>query len=358
MAPRGPRSVFAIFAASGALIFLVTYQPFVLYSANSVAQHTHISIIEGPRRILPSLVRAAAALPAAAVQPAAVGQGVQSPAAEARPSMAAAVGAGVPPSAAAVPQAAVGTRAPAAADTPATAAAPVAIGVSVVAAVPAAASEACRQWCGRFWGTWCAAVALVGCDVAFPPLVVQGMVEAGFSAQSSVRALNATGALVPSDVRKAIRWAIEQGGREKGFAEFNTSRETKIFEHADFDGYAIKWGNTHRKANAQACADACMKWEPIPPTWFVCNTFVFCGKPKCFAPAALPPGDMTGQCWIKHQEDPSHPQFNMKGRYSDAYRKSHPTAPEVVEWDSGVVVPAGTCDRVSLDTPSARANWR
>ena len=40
-------------------------------------------------------------------------------------------------------------------------------------------------------------------------------------------------------------------------------------------------------------------------------------------PAALPPGSMTGQCWLKHQPDPNRPQVNMKGDYSEAYVKRH-----------------------------------
>jgi hypothetical protein len=191
--------------------------------------------------------------------------------------------------------------------------------------------------------------------VPFPSLAVQGMIEGGFSAEASIRALNATGARAPADVPRAMRWAFEQGGKERGMAEFGAVRLAHGFENMDFDGYALRWGNTHRTATLAECGQKCKEWEPVAPTWFPCNIFVFCGKPKCFAPAALPPGDMTGQCWLKHQDEPARPQFNMKGRYSDAYRRTHKTAPEWVEWDAGVVVRKGA--NVSLDTPSARANW-
>lgn len=238
--------------------------------------------------------------------------------------------------------------------------------VQAVAAVVAAASaetpaskqaagvQPCKEWCGSFWRTWCEAVQ--DCDVPFGPAVVQGMIEGGFSASASIRALKATAALKLADVPKAIRWAIEQGGKERGLAEFAQERDVRIFNHTDFDGYALKWGDKHRAASSAECGEKCRAWVPVPPTWFPCNIFVFCGKPKCFAPAALPPGEMTGQCWLKHQDEPSKPQYNMKGRYTDAYRRTHPTAPEWVDWDAGVVVPKGV--EVRLDTPSARANWR
>jgi hypothetical protein len=51
---------------------------------------------------------------------------------------------------------------------------------------------------------------------------------------------------------------------------------------------------------------------------------------------------MTGQCWLKHQEDPNHPQVNMKGDYSPAYIKRHPGAPPSVQWQAGVVVRNGS----------------
>lgn len=64
---------------------------------------------------------------------------------------------------------------------------------------------------------------------------------------------------------------------------------------------------------------------------------------------------MTGQCWLKHQEDPAKPQVNMKGKYSDEYRRRHPKAGVMVDWTAGVVVRSGTV--VSTDTWSSRANW-
>ena len=71
--------------------------------------------------------------------------------------------------------------------------------------------------------------------------------------------------------------------------------------------------------------------------------------------AALPPGSMTGQCWLKHQEDPNNPQVNMRGDYSEAYLKRHTDAPKSVQWSAGVVVRKGS--KVDLSTWSSRANW-
>ena len=72
--------------------------------------------------------------------------------------------------------------------------------------------------------------------------------------------------------------------------------------------YALRWGDKHRTASIAECAEKCKAWAPQPPAYYACNIFVYCGKPKCYAPAALPPGDMGGQCWLKHQDDPIRPQ--------------------------------------------------
>ena len=77
--------------------------------------------------------------------------------------------------------------------------------------------------------------------------------------------------------------------------------------------YAIVWGDNHRTKTLEECGQKCLEWKPKPPSMYACNIFVFCALEKCYAPAALPPGAMTGQCWLKHQPDPNKPQVNMKG---------------------------------------------
>ena len=80
--------------------------------------------------------------------------------------------------------------------------------------------------------------------------------------------------------------------------------------------YAIVWGDNHRTKTLEECGQKCLEWKPKPPSMYACNIFVFCALEKCYAPAALPPGAMTGQCWLKHQPDPNKPQVNMKGSWS------------------------------------------
>ncbi len=184
--------------------------------------------------------------------------------------------------------------------------------------------------------------------------LIQAMIEAGFSREQAAAALGAIGAKAVSDVPRAIEWALKQG-TDRNLAEFNAEREVHTFSRIDFDGYAVMWGDKHRARSLDECGRRCAEWKPRPPSNFACNVFVFCPLEKCYAPAALPPGSMTGQCWLKHQDDPNNPQVNMKGNYSAAYIKRHPGAPAHVQWDAGVVVRKGS--RVDTSTWSSRANW-
>ena len=184
--------------------------------------------------------------------------------------------------------------------------------------------------------------------------LIQGMIEAGFSRAQAVKALEAVGAKSKDDIPKAIKWQLEQG-TDRNLAEFRAEREVQSWDMMDFDGYALIWGDKHRVRTLEECGKKCIEWVPKPPANFACNAFVFCPLPKCFAPAALPPGSMTGQCWLKHQEDPNNPQVNMRGNYSRAYLQRHPGAPPSVQWQAGVVVRKGSA--VDLSTWSSRANW-
>ena len=92
--------------------------------------------------------------------------------------------------------------------------------------------------------------------------------------------------------------------------------------------YAIVWGDNHRTKTIEECAQRCLEWKPQPPSMYACNIFVFCPLEKCYAPAALPPGPMTGQCWLKHQPDPNKPQVNMKGCRSKSRPAQLPCSPE------------------------------
>ena len=162
--------------------------------------------------------------------------------------------------------------------------------------------------------------------------LIQGMIEAGFSRAQSIEALTAVGAKATQDIKKAIDWSLRQGA-DKNLMEYRQEREVFAFDKMDFDGYALLWGDKHRTSTLEECGKRCMEWAPKPPANFACNIFVFCPLTKCFAPAALPPGSMTGQCWLKHQPDPNSPQVNMRGNYSAAYLKRHQGAPpHVLRW--------------------------
>ena len=184
--------------------------------------------------------------------------------------------------------------------------------------------------------------------------LIQAMIEAGFSRAQAKVALNAVGAKKQDDVQKAIEWQLKQAV-DKNLAEYKAEREVHHWDKLDFDGYAVLWGDKHRTATIEECGRKCLEFKPAPPHNFPCNIFVFCPTPKCYAPAALPPGSMTGQCWLKHQDDPNNPQVNMKGDYSESYLKRHQGAPKSVEWSAGVVVKKGS--KVDLSTWSSRANW-
>jgi hypothetical protein len=78
-------------------------------------------------------------------------------------------------------------------------------------------------------------------------------------------------------------------------AEAQAERVVHAYPNMDFDGYALVWGDRHRTRTLDECGERCLNWKPQKPSLFACNVFVFCPLPKCYAPAALPPGSMTGQ---------------------------------------------------------------
>lgn len=184
--------------------------------------------------------------------------------------------------------------------------------------------------------------------------LIQGIIEAGFSREQAREGLAAVNAKSAADNQKVIEWLLKRD-MEKNKAEAEAEREVHSYEKMDFDGYALQWGDKHRARTLQECGQKCLEWKPQPPSMYACNIFVFCPLEKCYAPAALPPGSMTGQCWLKHQPDPNRPQVNMKGDYSEAYVKRHMGAPPSVQWQAGVVVKKGST--VDTNVWSSRANW-
>ncbi|KAL0302651.1 UNVERIFIED_CONTAM: hypothetical protein Sangu_3087300, partial [Sesamum angustifolium] len=76
--------------------------------------------------------------------------------------------------------------------------------------------------------------------------------------------------------------------------------------HTDYDGAAVRWGLTHHKESAYDCCMACLdQAKRAKPGEMKCNS--------------------------------EKPKLNFKDRYSESYRDSHPKAPVVVPWVSGVI---------------------
>uniref|UniRef100_A0A7S0N6E9 Apple domain-containing protein n=1 Tax=Pyramimonas obovata TaxID=1411642 RepID=A0A7S0N6E9_9CHLO len=147
---------------------------------------------------------------------------------------------------------------------------------------------------------------------------------------------------------------------------YDTADECHAERHAGYDGHAFTWGMSFRVHTAGECCDACAAHQrvcgqsasegrefyriggrretcnrpPGSPESFACNVWVFCPEPLCWANDIH--NHTLGECWLKHQADPANPRSPSRGRYPPALRAEHRTAPEKVQWMSGVVVPPGT----------------
>ncbi|XP_059636506.1 uncharacterized protein LOC132278679 [Cornus florida] len=104
--------------------------------------------------------------------------------------------------------------------------------------------------------------------------------------------------------------------------------------HTDYGGAAVRWGLTHHKESAYECCQACLdQARHGKPDEKKCNIWVYCpSETGCHSPDIYE--HKNGECWLKYAENP---KVNYKGTYSDSYRNSHPKAPLVVPWVSGVV---------------------
>ena len=186
--------------------------------------------------------------------------------------------------------------------------------------------------------------------------LVQGLIQAGFPRARAEAALRAVGEDDCCEPQK--RWLFEQTrgpGAGPKTEKTKMSASCHASESTDYDGYAVTWGSANVQASPEACCESCRAYEPRAPDFFPCNVWVFCPKTGgCFAPAAGEFG--YGQCWLKHQEEPTKPHVNARGAYAEEYRRTHPTAPETVDWVAGVLVPEG--ETVSNGTWSSRSHWR
>lgn len=104
--------------------------------------------------------------------------------------------------------------------------------------------------------------------------------------------------------------------------------------HTDYDGAAVRWGLTHPKESAADCCQACLdQAKNARPGELRCNIWVYCPSEfGCFSPDKYE--HKHQECWLKQAD---HPKLNFKDKYSESYRDSHPTAPVVVPWMSGVI---------------------
>lgn len=104
--------------------------------------------------------------------------------------------------------------------------------------------------------------------------------------------------------------------------------------HTDYDGAAVRWGLSHHKESAADCCQACFdQAKRAKPGEMKCNVWVYCPlETGCYSPDIYE--HKHQECWLKYAEKP---KLNFKDKYSDSYRSTHPTAPLVVPWVSGVV---------------------
>ncbi|KAJ6730066.1 hypothetical protein OIU85_020915 [Salix viminalis] len=104
--------------------------------------------------------------------------------------------------------------------------------------------------------------------------------------------------------------------------------------HADYDGAAVRWGLTHHKESAADCCQACLdQAKYAKPGEKKCNIWVYCpSETGCYSPDIYQ--HKNQECWLKYAEKP---KLNFKDWYSESYRDSHPNAPLIVPWVSGVV---------------------
>lgn len=104
--------------------------------------------------------------------------------------------------------------------------------------------------------------------------------------------------------------------------------------HTDYGGTAVRWGLTHHKETAADCCQACLdQAKNAKPEEKKCNIWVYCpSEYGCYSPDIYE--HKHQECWLKQADKP---QLNFKNKYEESYRNSHPAAPVVVPWMSGVV---------------------
>ncbi|CAA6659446.1 unnamed protein product [Spirodela intermedia] len=107
------------------------------------------------------------------------------------------------------------------------------------------------------------------------------------------------------------------------------STECHAEPHTDYDGTAVRWGLTHHKESAADCCQACLDHAKRANLGKLSVTY---GCTALWSLDAIPPTFMSTN--IRNADKP---RLNFKDKYSESYRSSHPSAPEVVPWMSGVI---------------------
>ncbi|XP_073011398.1 uncharacterized protein [Typha latifolia] len=144
------------------------------------------------------------------------------------------------------------------------------------------------------------------------------------------------GLWIPADVANTEH--DDKVGNEQDEVEIIPGRslppECHAEPHTDYAGAAVRWGLTHHKESAAECCQACLdQAKRAKPGQMKCNIWVYCPSEfGCYSPDIYQ--HKQQECWLKQAEKP---QLNFKDKYSESYRDSHPTAPVVVPWISGVV---------------------
>ncbi|KAL9312991.1 hypothetical protein ACSQ67_018443 [Phaseolus vulgaris] len=103
--------------------------------------------------------------------------------------------------------------------------------------------------------------------------------------------------------------------------------------HTDYDGSAVRWGLTHHKDSAADCCQACLDHAKHAKEGDKkCNIWVYCPSEfGCHSPDIYQ--HKHQECWLKYAEKP---RLNFKDKYPEWYRNSHPSAPVIVPWVSGI----------------------
>ncbi|KAL9385900.1 hypothetical protein Peur_022910 [Populus x canadensis] len=163
-----------------------------------------------------------------------------------------------------------------------------------------------------------------------------GMLERALESDWAVLSEN-IGLWVPAEIihqEHNDKPEVEEDPEEEVLPGRPLSPECHAELHTDYGGVAVRWGLTHHKESAADCCQACLdQAKYAKPGEKKCNIWVYCpSETGCYSPDIYQ--HKNQECWLKHAEKP---KLNFKDKYSDSFRDSHPNAPLIVPWVSGVV---------------------